>query len=213
MTMTLDIYLSFVVAATILIIIPGPTVLTILSHGLSHGATRTLKTIAGAALAHLFYISITAVGVNEILMMSLKYFIIIKWLGIAYLTFIGLQKILRPQPLMPRKDRKAGKQKLRPLFFQGFIVTFSNPKTILFYAAFFPPFLNVNAPLTPQYSILGSTFLGLFFAFSMITAITAHHGARWLMKKGNYASLMEKVSGGMMIGAGILLASIKSTSK
>ena len=129
MSMPLDIYLSFVVAGH-----------HFDHHSWPHSAYHPvswpflwrcphLENYHRAALAHLFYISITAVGVNEILMISLKYFTIIKWLGIAYLTFMGLQK-------------------LRPLFFQGFIITFSNLKTILFYAAFFPPFLNVDATLT-----------------------------------------------------------------
>ena len=148
MSMPLDIYLSFVVAGH-----------HFDHHSWPHSAYHPvswpflwrcphLENYHRAALADLFYISITAVGVNEILMISLKYFIIIKWLGIAYLTFMGLQKILLSRTVVPITDREEGQQKLRPLFFQGFIITFSNPKTILFYAAFFPPFLNVDATLT-----------------------------------------------------------------
>ncbi|MEQ8424111.1 MAG: LysE family translocator, partial [Cyclobacteriaceae bacterium] len=126
--MHLEVYLSFVFAATILIIIPGPTLLTIVSHTIRYGTKRATHSILGASLAHLLFVIIVAFGINKLLLLSIEYFLIIKWIGVLYLLFLGLRQFfVTPKSQMlslPKKGQSS-------LFLQGFFVTITNPKSIL----------------------------------------------------------------------------------
>ena len=203
--MSLQVFLSFLVAASILIIIPGPTVLTIVSHGIHHGTRRSLQTIMGAALAHITFITLTAIGVNEIMMWSLHYFILFKWLGVAFLVGMGLLKIIAPSP--KTNESRTKPKNHPPLLLQGYLVTAGNPKCILFYAAFFPTFLDPDISFLPQYMVLGSTFLGIFLLLSYMTSLFATRLTAVLARKNE--RLLERISGIVMVSAGGLLAMVK----
>ncbi len=208
--MTPEVFISFLLASTLLIIIPGPTVITIMSHSIADGNCQSLKTILGATLAHSIYIGITSFGINEIIMLSLKYFIIIKWIGVTYLVYSGLKKILiaKKNALLPAES-SLKKKKGGSYFLQGFAVTISNPKAIVFYGVFFPPFLNPTASLLPQYLILGITFITVFIALSVLSAYFASKLSGFLASKNKW--LVDRVSGLMMILAGCILATVKSS--
>lgn len=199
-----ELYLSFVLASTILIIIPGPTVLTIVSDAIDHGSQKSLITITGAALAHITYISITAFGINQILLLSVDYLVIIKWIGVAYLVMAGLIKMLKTDRAYTTKTTKSKS----PLMLRGFLVTISNPKTIVFYASFFPPFLNPHHSILNQYVVLGGSFIFIFFLISFLTASSADQIIGNL--QGRYQNRIDRISGALLIGAGVILSTIKS---
>ncbi|MEQ9593573.1 MAG: LysE family translocator, partial [Cyclobacteriaceae bacterium] len=155
---------------------------------------------------HLTFICVVSFGINQILLWSVDYFIIIKWIGVLYLLYLGIRKFyVSSQESIPEA------RKQNNFIFTGFLVTITNPKSLLFYGAFFPPFLNLQAPLPSQYITLGATFISLFILYSSIftlfsTALINTFTERASMK-------IQRISGACLIAAAILLASLKKLAK
>lgn len=204
--MDFEVLLSFIITSTILILIPGPVVITIVSDSISHGTRKSLLSISGAAIAHTSFIIITALGMSKILMHSLELFLLIKWIGVSYLILTGFAKLIKSKN--QEIERKIQKRK-SALFLKGFLVTISNPKAIIFYAAFFPPFLNPAKAIPQQYLVLGTTFIVLFLILSYLTVRFASLLSEKLTQQKQV--LTDRISGIMMVIAGVVLASIKTS--
>jgi threonine/homoserine/homoserine lactone efflux protein len=202
--MALETYLAFLLAAALLIVIPGPSVMVVIAHAMAWGERRSLFTILGIALSHSLFFAVTAAGVAAILGLMASLFTWVKLAGAAYLIWMGLRQWRAPART-PDMERAHGGKTGWSMFLQGFAVNTTNPKALLFYAAFFPPFLNPAAAVAPQLLILGATFVALLILISLGYAIAAAR-VRRLFSTPRQVKVQNRISGTLMIGAGVGLA-------
>jgi len=197
----LDLYLGFVLATTILMLIPGPNVALIVANSVAYGTRFGLMTVAGTSAAMVPQLVLTVLGMTALLGFVADAFEWVRWLGVAYLIYLGLRQWLapavdlakiKPQPKSPRA-----------ILARGFLVSLSNPKTLLFYGAFFPQFITVDRDTTAQVIILSLTFLGLAMFWDGLWALLAGRARGLLATRGK---LRNRLSGGMLMAAGVGLA-------
>ena len=203
--MQTDLYFSFVLAAAVIIVVPGPTNLAIVADALSAGLRRSLWTVAGAALSHAAFIAVATAGIAALLGAYPNIFIFLKWFGVLYLAFQGFRLVIKKSPVgeqqtAPQNGKGPGRHLLR-----GFLVNSTNPKALLFYAALFPPFVNSKMAYLPQLLTLSVTFLAIFLVVGSAHAVLAQKARDALGKQTNLR-LVNKVSGSVMIGAAVWMA-------
>lgn len=202
-------YLTFVLAATAT---PGPAVLFITTNSMLHGWQKTVYAALGN-IAGLFALGIiTITGLGAILQTSVAIYSVVKFVGAAYLIFLGVKMFFQG-----KTDYEGLNLNSKPisissfrLFRQAFGVAVSNPKAIVFLTALFPQFIDVDAPLVPQFSILILTLMVFSFSFLLLYSILAHQAKGWLNKPGRRKAV-NRTSGSVFVGFGILLAA--STNK
>ncbi len=162
--MTLATYLLYVAAVALLIVTPGPTMLMCITTSIHHGPRRAITGVAGSVSAVLGVMLLSALGLGALLAASETAFTMVKVLGAAYLIWLGI-KTFRSEAVVFQAENQGPKGAGYPSFFlRGFLVGASNPKAILFFAAFFPQFLNPTAPFAPQFLVLALTFVAFEFA-------------------------------------------------
>ena len=200
--MDLKLYTAFVVATTIMILLPGPSVLLTVAHSLAYGPRRALDTVAGATCGVAIQLSVTLIGMTSLMLVLAQWFEWLRWIGVAYLVFLGVQLWrARPRDAATRPDVVPG----RSLFLQGLVVTTANPKSMFFLAAFFPQFVDPAAPPALQFSLMGISFLAITYVFTALWALVAGR-ARGLLQTPAGTALKNRISGSLMIGAGLGLA-------
>lgn len=205
--MPLELYLAFVAASIVVLMVPGPTVLLTVAHALKEGPRATLPTTAGVVAGDALAVTVTLVGLGALLATSAALFEVLKWLGAAYLVWLGIRTLLeRPQPVAAGQERPAAST--RRLAGHAFVVTALNPKSIAFFVAFLPQFVDANAALAPQLVLLGTTFVVLAGANTLAYAFAASRVARFLTRP-LWQSVMRWSSGMVLIGAGILTAAMR----
>jgi threonine/homoserine/homoserine lactone efflux protein len=162
--MPLELWLAYVATSAIILAIPGPTILLVLSYSISQGRSATMPLIAGVALGDAVAITLSLIGLGTLLATSALWFTGIKWLGGLYLIYLGI-KLLRsankPLAMQPVESPGAPLSSPRKLFGNAFIVTALNPKSIVFFIALLPQFISADHPVTAQLWILGVTFVVL----------------------------------------------------
>lgn len=206
--MTCEAFFAFFAAAIVLIVIPGPTNMVVVSSALQHGFKRSIWTIVGAAVSHAFFFSIAFAGLATVLLTSAALFEWIRWVGVGYLIWLGIQHWTSRIDPVPG-DISDPVVSAGSLFLRGFAVNTTNPKALVFYAAFFPPFVDPHAPVIPQLTLMGVVFVGIFVVVAAVHSFAAAR-ARGLMRNPRYTRLVNWVSGSFLIGAGVLLASVRS---
>jgi len=200
----LQLYLAFVVATTVMILLPGPSVMLTVSHSLSFGAVRALATVSGAVLAIGVQLLVTLVGMTWLMLLLADGFELLRWAGVAYLIFLSIQQWRAPAQ---EPDAATATVSGRALFAQGFLVTIANPKSLIFLAAFFPQFVDPAAPWLTQMVLLGVTFLGIGFVFTAAWGFAADRTRAWF--RGRRIRLRNRIAGSLMIGAGLGLAMVR----
>src|SRR5437870_2142956 len=136
MFMSLELYAAFVLATTILVLIPGPNVSLIVANSLSYGPRYSIVTVAGTSSAMLIQLTLTVFGMSSTMAILAGWFEWLRWIGVAYLIWLGVGYWRMAATSLP--DRAAPRTGRGLLFWQGFAVSLTNPKTLLFYAAFLP---------------------------------------------------------------------------
>ena len=205
--MNIELYLAFVVASAVLIIVPGPNVMLIVAHSLSHGARHALLTVAGTNSCQMVQLAITCVGMTSQLLFLSQWFEVLRWAGVAYLIYLGIMEFRAKPPTQENGgNAKTGRAKTgRACFWQGFIVSATNPKTLLFYAAFFPQFIDPALPPVPQMVTLSVTFVVIAAIFDGSYALLAGRARGWLAD-ARRARIRGRITGTILIGAGLGLA-------
>ncbi len=206
--MNLELYLAFVVAAAVLIVIPGPNVMLIVAHSLGHGPRRALMTVAGTNACQVIQLAITCVGMASILLFVAPWFEWLRWAGVGYLIFLGVRE-WRARPDAPA-DAPGGAASAKACFWQGFIVSATNPKTLLFYAAFFPQFVDPALPPGFQMVVLSVTFVAIALVFDGSYALLTGRARRWFVNERR-ARVRNRVTGTLLIGAGLGLAIVRKS--
>src|SRR5215471_4644378 len=140
--MDLSLYLAFVLATSILILIPGPNVSLIVANSVAYGTRYGLLTVGGTSTAVLVQVIITALGMTAVLGTLAYWFEWIRWIGVGYLVWIGIQQ-WRSEPIDLTRTKPQPKSS-RVIYLRGLLVSLSNPKTLLFFGAFFPQFISME---------------------------------------------------------------------
>ena len=208
--MTWEIWTAYVVATTILLMIPGPTVLLVVGYALSSGRRSAWRTVPGVILGDAVAMAASLTGLGALLAASADAFTVLKWIGAAYLVYLGV-RMWRAEPSIGeiKPGETAGAQ--WSLTAHAFAVTALNPKSIAFFIAFLPQFISPAAPVTPQLVILGTTFLALAIVTVAAYAILAA-SMREQLRQPRVLRAINRTGGGLLIGAGIMTAALRRTS-
>ena len=201
--MALDLYLAFVLASTVLILIPGPNVTLLVATSLAHGARRALVTLAGTSSAIALQLLVVALGMTSLILVLAGWFAWLRWAGVAYLVWLGIRH-WRAAPLA-LGDLKGCAVRSGALFWQGVLVSATNPKTLLFYAAFFPQFIDPASPPGSQLALLCLTFLVIATTLDGAYALLAGRLRPWLRTRRR-ARLRNRLAGSCLIAAALGLA-------
>ncbi len=201
--MPLDLYPAFVLATTILILIPGPAVTLIVANSLAYGSRRALVTVAGSSSAIAMHLVITVLGMNSLMLWLAEWFEWLRWAGVAYLIYLGVQQWRAKPFALDDATRLVASR--RKLYWQGFVVNATNPKTLFFYAAFFPQFVDPGHAPMPQLVLLSITFLVIATLLDGGYALIAGR-LRPVLTGERRARLRNRLTGTLIIGAGLGLA-------
>jgi homoserine/homoserine lactone efflux protein len=199
--MHLDLYFGFVLASTILILIPGPNVSLIMANSIAHGTRYGLLTVIGTSSVIIVQLGLTVLGLSATLGMLATWFEWVRWIGVAYLLYLGIRQWRAPPVDLTRTRPQP--RSVRAIALRGFLISLTNPKTLLFYGAFFPQFLSPGAPFAPQVMVLSVTFFVIATGLDSMWALLAGRLRGPLAIRG---TLRNRLSGGFLIGAGIGLA-------
>jgi threonine/homoserine/homoserine lactone efflux protein len=197
--MTFESWAAFTAAATVLLIIPGPTVLLVVSYALGQGWRTALPMAVGVALGDFTAMTLSMLGLGALLAASATLFTLLKWVGAAYLIYLGV-KLWRAGGALeaaPRTDAVSAGRMLG----HAWLVTALNPKSITFFVAFLPAFLDPQADFLTQMLVFETTFLLLAFANAFGYALVAAR-ARGFVSNPRAIGVINKVGGGLLIGAG-----------
>ncbi|MBY5935453.1 LysE family translocator [Tateyamaria omphalii] len=199
--MSVELYLVYLAAVAVFFATPPDTSqLLIIANAMKHGLRHSLWVVAGDLSANVLQMTAAAFGLAAVIATSATAFSVIKWLGVAYLVWIGVRMMLSRGGANRGKADVAG----RParLFRLGFVTSMTNPFAVVFFAALFPQFIVVDAPVLPQLLILGATYLAVDGATLLLWGWA---GDRVAARLNASLATINRVCGGLMIGAAALL--------
>jgi threonine/homoserine/homoserine lactone efflux protein len=200
--MELEIWFAFIAASTVLLLIPGPTILLVMSYALSQGRHVAVASAAGVALGDLIAMTASLAGLGALVLTSANLFVALKWVGAAYLIYLGI-KLFRSAPSASFGDLTAQTvQPPRAVFAHAVAVTALNPKSIVFFIAFVPQFIRPDTALLPQFAILVSTFVGLAAINAFAYAVLADR-LRTKISNPSVLAWLSRLGGGALIAMGI----------
>lgn len=191
---------AFILAVVVLMLIPGPNVALIVSNSLAFGARRGLFTALATSSASVVQLLLVSAGMASVVSQIGGWFTVLRWAGVIYLVVIGIQQW---RAAVPDLTTLPHQQPLRAVFARAATVSVLNPKTLLFYAAFFPQFLSPDRPVAGQLAVLAAIYLALAIVIDCLWALGASQ-VRTLL--GARSRLFNRISGGVLIGAGLGLA-------
>jgi threonine/homoserine/homoserine lactone efflux protein len=197
----LPLYLTFVATTAALIAIPGPNVALIVANSVAYGTRFGLLTVAGTSTAVVLHLSLTVLGMAGLLAVLADWFEWIRWAGVAYLLWIGIAQWNAPPADLTHT--RAQPRSVREIYGRGLVVGLTNPKTLLFYGAFFPQFISASAAPEGQIAVLSLTFLAVAILLDGGWALLAARARGFLATRGR---LRNRLSGGLLIAAGLGLA-------
>lgn len=200
--MALDTWLIYLVAAIGLSLSPGPNGLLALTHGALHGRRKTLWTIFGGSVGFVAVIALSMFGIGALLQTSLVWLTVLKWVGGAYLVWLGVQVWRSPPIGVELRSGGGGDRGGWSLFRQGLLSAATNPKGILFFAAFLPQFIDPARSLWLQFAIMAGTFAGIEVITEFVIASTAHRIRPWLQRVGKR---FNQACGGVFVAIGAAL--------
>src|SRR3954451_6380148 len=205
--MTLETWLAFTAASAVLLVIPGPTILLVVSYALGQGWRTALPMAIGVALGDFTAMTLSLLRLRALVAASATLFTILKWAGAAYLIWLGI-KLWRAGGALDAKPRTDAASALKMLG-HAWIVTALNPKGLTFFIAFLPQFIGARAPFLPQVSIFGATFLVLAFCNVVGYALVASR-ARSIVRNPRAMGIVNKTGGSLLIGAGIATVALRT---
>lgn len=205
--MELATFVIFAVTTLVVVFTPGPAAITITAQGAASGVRRAQFGIAGVASANAIYFALSAMGIAAAIIAADWLFAIIKWTGVAYLTYLGLSAILSKAGAL--NVARTEPEARRMLFAKGFVVEFANPKALLYFAAVLPQFLDVDAAIGPQILVMGMTTVVLDFAIYSVYAALGRTIATSGVRPWVIASL-NRLAGAALLIAAFRIARVSS---
>jgi homoserine/homoserine lactone efflux protein len=202
--MNWDLFAAFLVITAVLIVVPGPIVTLIIATGARQGVRAALVTVAGTSFGNAVLLTAIAFGLVWVLQNAERLFEILRWAGAAYLIWLGIQAWRHAGTNKPAETSG------RVNFTRGFLVALSNPKTIAFFTAFLPQFVDPHLPVATQLAVM-CTVTALLAALSDTAwAIASGMGRTWLMRPAR-AKLLGRMSGAVLVGGGVWLSLARRT--
>jgi homoserine/homoserine lactone efflux protein len=206
--MTFEYFVAYFFVLFVATIIPGPNSLLAINHGANHGIKRTVYSGLGNLIGNLLMALVSILGLGAILLASGVVFTIIKWVGVAYLVYIGIRLILEPVPEEQAEETdhkpivRKGKDRL---FLDGFVIAVGNPKGILFFTALFPQFIDISSATVGTFMIVFATLGIVAFGCYMLYAVCGVKLNR-LFRLQSFRKKFNKITGSIFIGTGLILA-------
>ena len=200
-------FILFAITTFVVVFSPGPAAITVTAQGSGNGIGRAQFGIIGIASANVIYFALSATGIASLIIASNTLFTIIKWVGVAYLAYLGLNAIFSKTGAL--KVERGPKETRKTLFAKGFIVEFANPKALLYFAAILPQFLDPSAPIAPQIAIMGLTTLVMdvvvYSAYAFLGQTITQSGVRpWIVK------LLNKTAGSALLFAAFKMVRVSN---
>lgn len=195
----------FLLTAAVLALAPGPSTLLVLSHALSGDARRPLSLMIGALLGNLLLIAMTVFGLSAVILASQTGFTLLRWIGAAYLIWLGItywRSLEGMPPGFPNQARSHGALRCRALMTQAFLTSVTNPKGLLFYFALLPQFAPAGS--SSQFILLGGSYLTVFMLALALYALAGQRLAA-LIVNPRIQLWKNRLTGSLLIGAGLLL--------
>ncbi|ANY79069.1 lysine transporter LysE [Microvirga ossetica] len=205
--MTLETWLAFTAASAVLLVIPGPTILLVVSYALGQGWRTALPMAVGVALGDFTAMTLSLLGLGAVLAASATLFTVLKWCGAAYLVWLGI-KLWRAGGALDAKPRTDAASAAKMLG-HAWLVTALNPKGLTFFIAFLPQFIDPKLALLPQIGVFGATFLTLAFANVITYALIASR-ARRVVQNPRTMRAINRTGGSLLIGAGIATVALRA---
>ena len=197
----------FVVAAATLLITPGPAVFYIMARSIDQGKKAGLVSVLGVSLGGAVHVLAGAIGVSAILMTSATAFTIVKYLGAAYLIYLGCKTLFSASDSTTSEIPKAPRKKLLKIFYESALVEVMNPKTALFFLAFFPQFILPSAgSVSVQFLLLGAIFIILAFISDGLYAFLAAGIRKRVVGSNASSKLLNRITGYLYIALGVFSA-------
>ena len=204
--MPVETFAAFVAASAILLIIPGPTILLVVSYALGQGWRTALPMAVGVALGDFTAMTLSMLGIGALLAASATIFTLLKWIGAAYLIYLGI-KLFRAGGALTAEPRAEAAPAVR-MMAHAWLVTALNPKSITFFIAFLPQFIDRNADFATQMLIFEATFLTLAFANALGYALVASR-ARDLVRNPKAIGVFNRAGGTLLVGAGVATLAVR----
>lgn len=205
--MNVELFAAFCLAAAILILMPGPIVTLVVANSLNHGTRTGLVTVAGSSTGNALLVTAGAAGLSTIVMVLSGFFELIRWAGAAYLIWLGIKSWRAGNGDTEREiSGTASPRSARAVFVQGAVIAITNPKTILFYIAFFPQFLDSTLPPVPQLVAMSVAMIVIATTFDSMYAVLAGHVRNWFTNPKR-RRLQARITGSLLVatGFGLLL--------
>lgn len=199
--MALDTWLLFLVTSLGMSLSPGPNGLLALTHGAMHGSRNTLFTIVGGILGFTAVIALCLFGIGALLKSSLVWLTILKWMGGAYLIWLGIKLWRSPAATYEHASVTQDSHPFR-LFREGLLTAATNPKGLLFFSALLPQFIDPNRSLPVQFAVIAVTYACTEFATEYLLASAAQRVRPWLARTGRR---FNQVCGGIFVAIGAAL--------
>ncbi|WP_439608043.1 LysE family translocator [Hydrogenophaga sp.] len=199
--MPIELWLAFVAASAVMLIIPGPTILTVISYSMAHGRRANVPLVAAVALGDSTALAVSLLGLGALLATSAFWFTAIKWAGGLYLIYLGT-KLLRAGISSAELAAPPAPQSRWRLFANTYLVTALNPKGIVFFVAFLPQFISPSVPVAPQLWVLAVTFVALATLNATLYAVFAA-SARKLLASPRAQRRFHLAGGTLLSAAGV----------
>lgn len=202
-----DTYWLYLLTEAALSLSPGPAVMLVIAYALTHGARRSLYAALGVLTANALYFAVSATALGAVIAASRPFFVTVKWVGALYLVYIGVSAILgRPSPITA-SNTSAGDRSARSIFLSGFSLQLANPKTLIFFVAILPQFVDPTLPVGAQmiWLAIGSIVPELLIlgGYGYLASRAAHFAA-----DPRYARITDRVAGALVLGAAALVLTV-----
>lgn len=208
--MSLEMWMTYILATTLILIIPGPTIILVISQAVTNGRKSVAPLVAGVILGDFTAMTLSILGLGAIMAASAALFTLFKWIGAVYLLYLGI-RLWRTNPKSSSIQHENTAASPLSLFKSSFIVTALNPKGIAFFVAFLPQFISPHSPALSQILILGGTFLFLALVNAALYAIFASQ-LRETIKRTSVRKWFNRCGGSALIGAGIFTAGLQRST-
>lgn len=199
--MQFETWLIYLVACVGLSLSPGPNGLLALTHGALHGHRKAAYTIVGGAAGFVLIIALSMFGIGALIKSSITWLTVLKWVGGAYLVWLGIQ-VWRSPPMGESMDATAVERPGSSLFWQGALSAATNPKGLLFFTAFLPQFIDPARSLLVQFLVMAATFVATEVTYELVVATTANRIRPWLAQVGKR---FNQACGGIFVAIGAAL--------
>jgi threonine/homoserine/homoserine lactone efflux protein len=205
---SVELWLGFVVAAEIILVIPGPTILLVISHAVVHGRRSAVPLTAGVVAGDLTAMTLSLAGLGMLMTVSAALFSVFKWIGAGYLVFLGVRMWRQDGGGRRVADGPSHRTADGALFRSAWVVTALNPKSIAFFVAFLPQFVAPSCPVLPQFATLGSTFLLLAGINAALYGLFAGQ-LQDVMQRPDIQRWFRRCGATVLIGAGAFTAGLR----